>query len=310
MATIGFIPHPCRPEAVNLAMTTAAWLTAAGHRAPILTGPGGEASEGSESAVDLPMCDGGLVVEGAEGPQAAVRQRQREIARQLDLAISLGGDGTMLRVVDLVAPFGVPVLGVNVGHLGFLTEVAPDELPQALKRFLAGEYRVEERMTLAVEVRTSLSERPPRITTALNDVVLQRSSLGHTVQLGVCINGSPFLTYAADSLIVATPTGSTAYNLSARGPIASPRTRVLVMTPVAAHMLFDRSLVLAEEENVTFEILGDLPAELVVDGQMLGSLSTGDVVRCRAGDHNARLVDFGGRDFHRVLKQKFGSADR
>jgi NAD+ kinase len=111
-------------------------------------------------------------------------------------------------------------------------------------------------------------------------------------------------------MIVATPTGSTAYNLSARGPIASPRTRVLVMTPVAAHMLFDRSLVLAEDEDITFQVVGDLPVELVVDGQSATCLAAGDVVRCRAGDHNARFVEFGGRDFHHVLKLKFGSPDR
>ncbi len=279
MTTIGFIPHPNRDRAVSLARVTAAWLTAQGHDAPILCGDSGDPAE----------CDR---------------------ARGLDLAVSLGGDGTMLRVVDLVSPFGVPVLGVNVGHLGFLTEVGPDELPQALERFLAGDFQVEERMTLAVEVRTQANDCQPHTTIALNDVVIQRTSSGHTVRLAVCLSGLPFLTYAADSMIVATPTGSTAYNLSARGPIASPRTRVLVLTPVAAHMLFDRSLVLAEDEDVTFEVLGDLPAELVVDGQSSGCLASGDVVHCRAGDYDARFVTFGGRDFHHVLKQKFGPADR
>jgi NAD+ kinase len=277
MATIGLIPHPFREAAVNLAVTTAAWLNREGHNASILSGDR-----------DDPV--------------------ERSAAKALDLAISLGGDGTMLRAVQLVAPFGVPILGVNVGHLGFLTEVGPTGLPQALQWFLAGEYRIEERMTLAVEVRAQ-NQGPSRTTTALNDAVIQRTSSGHTVRLAVCLSGTPFLDYAADSMIVATPTGSTAYNLSARGPIASPRTRVLVLTPVAAHMLFDRSLVLAQDEDVTFEVLGDLPAELVVDGQSLGCLATGDVVNCRAGDYDARFVVFGGRDFHHVLKQKFGPKD-
>jgi NAD+ kinase len=277
MATIGLIPHPLRPAAVTLAATTAGWLSTEGHRASILSGDRDDPAE-------------------------------RRTAQDLDLAVSLGGDGTMLRAVQLVGPLGVPILGVNVGHLGFLTEVGPTELPQALKWFLAGEYRIEERMTLAVEIRAQ-ANGPPRTTTALNDAVIQRTSSGHTVRLAVCLSGTPFLNYAADSMIVATPTGSTAYNLSARGPIASPRTRVLVLTPVAAHMLFDRSLVLAEDEDVTFEVLGDLPAELVVDGQSLGCLATGDVVHCRAGDYDARFVVFGGRDFHHVLKQKFGPAE-
>jgi len=283
-ATIGLLPHPHRQEAVVLAASTAAWLMAEGHQAPIFSAGSLDRGEISES--------------------------HRVLASQLDLVVSLGGDGTMLRAVDLVTPFGIPVLGVNVGHLGFLTEVRPAELPAALKRFLAGEYRIEERMTLAVDVRARAGDRPPQTTTALNDAVLQRTSSGHTVRVAVSLSGSPFLTYAADSLIVATPTGSTAYNLSARGPIASPRARVLVLTPVAAHMLFDRSLVLADDEDVSFQVIGELPVELVVDGQSLGCLAAGDVVHCRAGEHDARFVDFGGRDFHHVLKQKFGLADR
>ncbi len=279
MATIGFIPHPNREEAVGLARSTAAWLTAAGHHAPILSGDSSDPAE-------------------------------RESARNLDLAVSIGGDGTMLRVVDLVVPFDVPVVGVNVGHLGFLTEVGPAELTEAVERFLAGEFRIEERLMLAIEVRSGPGGGPPRLHSALNDLVIQRAFSGHTVRLAVCLKGTPFLTYASDSMILATPTGSTAYNLSARGPILSPRTRALVLTPVAAHMLFDRSLVLAEDEDVTFEILGDLSAELVVDGQIVGCLPTGTVVHCRAGDHNARFVTFGGYDFHHVLKQKFGPTDR
>lgn len=284
MATIGLIPHTGREAAVTLAASTAAWLVAGGHRAPVFSGQGAEGSEPSD-----PL---------------------RHVASELDLAVTLGGDGTMLRAVDLVAPFGVPVLGVNVGHLGFLTEIGPAQLLPALEQFLAGEFHTEDRMTLAVEVRYRSDDRPPRRRTALNDAVLQRSSSGHTVRLAVSLSGSPFLTYAADSMIVATPTGSTAYNLSARGPIASPRTRVIVMTPVAAHMLFDRSLVLAEDEDISFEVIGDLPAELVVDGHSLGCLAAGDLVHCRVGEHNARFVEFASRDFHHVIKQKFGLADR
>ena len=170
----------------------------------------------------------------------------------LDLAVSLGGDGTMLRTVDLVSPAGVPVLGVNLGHLGYLTAVEPDGLRDALRRFLAGDYQVEARMTLDVSVTddggAGRHRRAAR--SALNDLVLQRPAGGHTVRTEVSVNGEPFLTFAADSLIVATPTGSTAYNLSARGPIVSPRARVQILTPVAPHMLFDRSLVLDAEDVI------------------------------------------------------------
>ena len=282
MATVGLIPHPNRDEAVMLAASTAEWLTAGGHSAQIFSGQGPDGTELSESA--------------------------HRLAPQLDLAVTLGGDGTMLRAVDLVAPYGVPVLGVNVGHLGFLTEVSPAGLIDALQQFLAGDYHIEDRMTLCVQVRRT--DDQPHTTTALNDAVIQRTSSGHTVRLAVALSGSAFLTYAADSMIVATPTGSTAYNLSARGPIVSPRARVIVMTPVAAHMLFDRSLVLAEDEDIALEVIGDLPAELVVDGHSVGCLAAGDVIHCRVGPHNARFVEFGHRDFHHVIKQKFGLADR
>jgi NAD+ kinase len=232
------------------------------------------------------------------------------LADGLDLAVSLGGDGTMLRTVDLVCGTGVPVLGVNVGHLGYLTEVDPDGLRAGLKRFFAGDYRIEERMTLLIEVIGASSDTDTVVFRALNDAVLQRTTSGHTIRLSVTLGGEPFLTYAADSMIVASPTGSTAYNLSARGPIVSPRARLLLVTPVAAHMLFDRALVLAATEVVGMELIEGRQAELVVDGQSRGVLVSGDLVRCRAGDHDARLVTFGERDFHHILKQKFGLSDR
>ena len=145
---------------------------------------------------------------------------------------------------------------------------------------------------------------------ALNDLVLQRPTGGHTVRLQVAVNGEPFLTFAADSLIVATPTGSTAYNLSARGPIVSPRARVQILTPVAPHMLFDRSLVLDAEDVLAFSPIAGQPADLVVDGWLAAVLRPGETLHCRKGDRDARLVTFGERDFHRMLKLKFNLADR
>ncbi|MGH9164852.1 MAG: NAD(+)/NADH kinase, partial [Acidimicrobiales bacterium] len=227
-------------------------------------------------------------------------------AQGLDLAVSLGGDGTMLRTVDLVGPAGVPVLGVNVGHLGYLTQVEPSRMDEALARFFAGDVGLESRMTLRVEVTGGPVEV---VRTALNEAVLEKTISGHTVRLGWVLNDEPFLTCAADGFIVATPTGSTAYNLSARGPIVSPGHRALVVTPVSPHMLFDRSLVLGPEESVRFDVLEDRPAALTVDGLSLGQLEPGASVSCRAGDHDARFVVFGHRDFHQVLKAKFRLAD-
>jgi NAD+ kinase len=283
MAIIGLVPHPLRPEATALAEETAAWLEKEGHEVRLLDGDEGTNRWG---------CDADQLVPG------------------LDLAVSLGGDGTMLRTVNMVCGSGVPVLGVNVGHLGYLTEVLPADLRPALQRFLRGDYRVEQRMTLDIEVLAASGEVAPQAIHALNDAVLQRTPAGHTVRVAVSINGEPFLTYAADSMIVASPTGSTAYNLSAHGPIMSPRARGVVVTPVAAHMLFDRSLILAADEDISMEVIDGRQAELIVDGQERGFLTAGDVVRCRASDKDARLVSFGGRHFHQILKQKFGLTDR
>ena len=133
---------------------------------------------------------------------------------------------------------------------------------------------------------------------------------GRLARLEVEINGTFFTTYAADGVIVATPTGSTAYSFSARGPIVSPRQRCLLLTPVSPHMLFDRSLVLAAEETLRFVVLDDRSVVLTADGRELGELAAGDAVSCRGGALPARIVTLGPRDFHQILKAKFGLSDR
>jgi NAD+ kinase len=140
--------------------------------------------------------------------------------------------------------------------------------------------------------------------------VLEKVSSGHLVRLAVSINGKFFTTYAADGVIVATPTGSTAYNFSARGPIVSPQHRCLVLTPVSPHMLFDHSLVLGPDEELSFEITGDPTVGLILDGREVARLMAGDTVTCTQASRPARLITFSPRDFHQVLKAKFGLADR
>ncbi len=229
----------------------------------------------------------------------------------LDVAVSLGGDGTMLRTVDLLSDAGVPVLGVNVGHLGYLTVVEPVEMEQALDRFFAGDHLIDERMLLAVSVDApSWIEGEPRTFRALNEIVIEKTPIGHTVRLAVTIDGQFFTTYAADGLIVATPTGSTAYAFSARGPIVEPGLRAIALTPVSPHMLFDRTMVLKPTTTVRLDVIGPRPATLSVDGRNLGPLVEGDGVVCTAAAQPARLVTFERRDFHRILKSKFGLNDR
>jgi NAD+ kinase len=274
VARIAFYVHPHRPEAAALAERASAWLTGRGHEVVAALAP-----------------DGTVSVDGA------------------DLLVSLGGDGTLLRAVDSALATSVPVLGVNLGLLGYLTEIEPAGLEDALARFLEGRYEVEERMTLAVAVRGPDGTVAAEVC-ALNEATVEKTVPGHTVRVAASIDDRPFVTYAADGLLIATPTGSTAYNLSARGPVLSPRLRAIVLTPVSPHMLFDRPLVLDPGQRVHLEVLGPRPAVLVVDGITVCTLQAGATVDCREGDRPARLVTFGSRDFHAILRAKFHLADR
>jgi NAD+ kinase len=227
-----------------------------------------------------------------------------------DVALSIGGDGTMLRTVELVAFAGVPVLGVNVGQLGYLTSVEPAHVDEALERIAAGRHSIEERMMLAAEIiRADGSDGETRW--ALNEVVVEKQASGHTVRLVVSFDGEPFTVYATDAMIVSTATGSTAYSLSAGGPILSPRHRALVLTPVAPHMLFNRSLVLDDGLTVGVELQGFRAADVTLDGRLLGCLAPGDRVMVQAAPEPARFVTLDGApSFHRVVKTKFGLQDR
>jgi NAD+ kinase len=225
-----------------------------------------------------------------------------------DVVLSLGGDGTMLRAVHLLDGAAVPLLGVNLGALGYLTEVEPDRLDDALDRVAlgpeAGRWHLDERMMLDVAVGGRPAGR------ALNEAVVEKAESGHTVRLLARIDGEPFTYYAADGLIVATPTGSTAYSLSARGPIVSPRHRAMLLTPVSPHMLFDRTLVLDPTEVIEIEVSGHRRAALTLDGRPTASLDNGDVVRCAPSASTANFVRFGEERYHQILKAKFGLADR
>jgi NAD+ kinase len=281
---VGLVPHRERGEAAELAKHAAAWL----------------AERGVE--VRIPVDD----AEASGLVHLAVPRD--EFPDGLDVVMSMGGDGTMLRTVDLVYEAGVPVLGVNVGQLGYLAEVEPPDLDAALAGLVDGSFRVDERMVLEIDVGSAGPAGGRWF--ALNEAVLEKLHTGHLARLEVEINGTFFTTYAADGVIVATPTGSTAYSFSARGPIVSPRIRCMLLTPVSPHMLFDRSLVLDAAETVRFVVTDHRSVTLTADGIVLGELAAGDTVSCTAGPHPARIVTFGPRDFHQILKAKFGLADR
>ena len=286
MTSVLLVAHHERHDAAVTARAAADWLTAHGHAAWM-------------TRVDAAAV--GLEPLGADDEPGSA-----------DLALCIGGDGTMLRTVHLLRGAGVPVIGVNVGLLGYLTEVEPPTLPFALERWFAGpeagHWVLDERMMLDLTVVRD--GEPVQTWTALNEGVVEKQESGHTVRLHVEIDGAPFTSYAADGLILSTPTGSTAYSLSARGPVLSPRSRAVLLTPVSPHMLFDRSLVLDPSELVEVEVLGHRAVTLSVDGQPVTSLAEGDRVKVAPSAHVARFVRFGERRFHQILKAKFGLADR
>jgi NAD+ kinase len=283
LTAVGLIPHRERALSHSLAQTAAAWFL---ERDVEVRVPRDEAEAAGLAHL---ACDAEKFVPG------------------LDLVISLGGDGTMLYTVQLVYPDPVPILGVNAGQLGYLTALEPDELEPALPRLLAGDFSVSERMMLEVALTTADGVRCEY---ALNETVLEKREAGHLVRFDLSINGSAFTTYAADGVIVATATGSTAYSFSARGPIVSPALRCLVLTPISPHMLFDRSLVLAATEELDFVVTGSREVIATMDGRRVAQLAVGDRVTCRAADEPLRLAQLRPRDFHQILKAKFALPDR
>ncbi|MCU1359363.1 MAG: ppnK [Ilumatobacteraceae bacterium] len=290
------VAHHQRDDAAGLALAAAEWLQQHGHVAFM-------AAEDADAL--------GLMQLYNEMPPTSA-----------DLVVSLGGDGTMLRSVQMLEGAPVPIIGVNVGLLGYLSEVEPPGMTAALSRFMAGpepehgDWQLEQRMMVDIAIiRNDLasmnrSTSGPETWRALNEGVLEKHEAGHTIRLAVSIDGAPFTSYAADGLIVATPTGSTAYSFSARGPVVSPRHRALLLTPVSPHMLFDRSLVLHPDELVDIEVIGHRPVAMSVDGQRVASLNEGDVVQFGASTATAQFVRFGRRRFHQILKSKFGLSDR
>ncbi|HTG47824.1 MAG TPA: NAD(+)/NADH kinase [Actinomycetota bacterium] len=205
----------------------------------------------------------------------------------VDLAVAVGGDGTFLRAAYLAAQMRVPVLGVKVGRLGFLTEVEPPEAADLIAEALAGRARIEERLTVVAEPVEG-EAFPPQW--ALNEIMVEKNARHRLIRLRVEVDGDYVTTFSADGVIVATPTGSTAYSFSARGPIVSPDVPTLILTPISPHMVFDRSFVLASDQTVVLTVVGDEPGLVSADGRQSEELPLGTAVRIRASTRPARLV--------------------
>lgn len=286
MSAVGLIVHLGRESAGEQARELAAWLRGEGHEVRV---PADDADVAG--LAEVTVADGDAFASG------------------LDLVVTLGGDGSILRAVELIGTAGTPILGVDHGQLGYLTEVEPADATAAVARCLAGDHTIDERMLLDVVVEPGVGA-PAQHYVALNEVVVERSAEVNTIRLRVDIGDEFFTTYAADGMILATPTGSTAYAFSVRGPIIAPTHRAMLLTPVSPHMLFDRSMVLDPTTVLTLTVDGHRPATVSVDGRRIAHVGDGAVIRCVAAAQSARLVSFGARRFHHVLKAKFGLNDR
>lgn len=211
-------------------------------------------------------------------------------AREFDLLLALGGDGTMLRAGSIGAPLNLPILGVNMGHFGFLTEIRQNEWQRMLSRLLRGEYRLEERMLLHAEhVRNKKVLSQWHV---INEVVVCRGQFVRPIQVEARVDDTLLTTYVADGVIASTPTGSTAYALGAGGPILPPELRNILLIPVAPHLSMDRAIILAEGSSVTMTIHTSHEAVFSVDGRAPVPMLDGDSVQTTANDYTIHFVRF------------------
>lgn len=244
-----------------------------------------------------------------ERPSPTIGILRPEDLPGVDLLITLGGDGTLLRAARLVAPYGVPVLGINLGHLGFLTSLGPKEIVDGLAAVSAGDIVHDERMVL--EVHAEAADGTSRGSSlALNDAVLHRGGVARMIRLAVHAHGEEVGTYSADGIIFSTPTGSTAYSLSAGGPIVAPVVDCIIATPICPHTLAVRPLILPAAETIRVEVL--TPTEeliLTIDGQESASLTPGDRMVVSRAPEPLRLVRFPGQTFFSTLRRKLRWGD-
>jgi NAD+ kinase len=244
-----------------------------------------------------------VLEESLTGPSDAARLDSPD---GIDAMLTLGGDGTLLRAARFLGGRSVPIIGVNLGRLGFLTCCPAIELPSALERFVAGDYQGEARMALRACVDDSVgTERAHWF--ALNDVVLHKGGFARVVPLRIAANGEPVAAYSADGVILSTPTGSTAYSLSAGGAVVVPTLETILLTPISAHTLAIRPLLLAPNAEITVQA-DDAVEELwiTVDGQGGTTFAPGERLVVRRASHHVIIVRFAGQSFFSTMRRKLG----
>jgi NAD+ kinase len=311
---IGLIVHRGRPAAVAAGEVVRAWAAERG----------------------VPVAEMDVWEDGGGARRSA--HDEAEVSGHPDLIVTIGGDGTFLRGVRIAVQDDAPVLGVNVGRVGFLTEIEPAEIAAALTAYGEDRMEVESRLLLGLRASRPLSVpegiqellrygrgavlAPPLCrpdtagrgvvvdVTAVNDIVLEKLARDRQASIGVYVGGRLFASYSADALVVASPTGSTAYSFAAGGPVLSPRLRALVFTPVAPHMAFNRSLIMSADEAVGLRVLDHSgQVALSVDGQLRAVLDPGDWISVHPSDRTARLLRLRPSDFYGRLRDRFALAD-
>ena len=285
MTRVGLVAKPDAAEAPALLLRLVEWLTGRG------------------LAVSLEKETAGLV------PTApAVAVRKSDLPGQCDFIIVLGGDGTLLSMARAVGDLGVPLLGINLGGLGFLTATTVDEAVAAVEAYLGGRMAIDERMMLAARIvrrGQAVGEYA-----ALNDVVITKSAMSRIINLEVSVQGEYATAYRADGLIISTPTGSTAYCLSAGGPILFPTMDAVVIVPIASHTLTNRPIVLPGHQRIEVTLKTDQDVMLTVDGQIGVNLNEHDTVQVEQAASRIRLVRFPRTDFFSVLRTKLKWGER
>jgi NAD+ kinase len=236
------------------------------------------------------------------GLNAALCPDAASLAREVDLLLVFGGDGTILRVARAIAGSHTPILGINIGSLGFLTAVPSDGLPQALRRVWKGEFNFESRILIEGSGRCA---GHPISQTALNDLVISRGIASRLIELEVRVDGDPLTRYRCDGLIISSPTGSTAYSLAAGGAVVFPTADVFEITPICPHTLSNRSLILPASVTIEVRVVSRKPATILsADGEVVSELAEGDLLTVRRSRRTVRLMHLAGSSFGETLRHK------
>ena len=283
--------------------------SAAPRRVSLVLHPRRDVSEAVAIVRDWAEANGVMLraLPDARLPESVARCDDGAVAQNCDILLSLGGDGTFLGALRAAAPLGVPVLGVNLGRVGYLTEVDGRQLPEALDALAAGAYAIQERFALNASWR---EDEHLREQVAYNDVVLSRVPGHGQAALGLSVDGELLVRYASDGVIAATPTGSTGYSFAAGGPIVSPQTRAMIVTPDAPHGLFNRAVVLGDDERLGVEVLPtSAPVALEVDGQLMTEVKPGWSLEVAPNPWPALLVRLGSAGFAERARRKLGITD-